>query len=186
MSLKLEYESSDSESAPQADIPENLEIVAQVPEIEDPEDIVYMRRLLVEQELLGNAEIPRNEPTPVDAELQDKIENFTRLKERGILFNDRLGTTHAFKNPAMMNKMISFLQIDQYGSNYSKSEFDPAKFGKQFDYSKLEEAAPMKVNPYLSHTKSAVGASISKAKARGGKNLNSRFQPSKASTRMVI
>lgn len=57
---------------------------------------------------------------PCLSELQSKIEKWTELKNEGLTFNNRLENTHAFRNPSIMSKMISFLELDPYASNMRK------------------------------------------------------------------
>jgi HCNGP-like protein len=57
---------------------------------------------------------------PCSTELQTKIEKWTELKNEGLTFNNRLENTHAFKNPSIMSKMISFLELDPYATCLNK------------------------------------------------------------------
>lgn len=94
-----------------------------------------------------------------------------------MFFNDRLDQTPSFKNPMIMDKMISFLKLDQYGSN-----FDPKKFVRDFPddvYYDVLETKKAAVNPYLTHMQKqpkrphAVQNALEKAKLKAGHD--SRF-----------
>ncbi|KAJ3226177.1 SAP30-binding protein [Clydaea vesicula] len=85
--------------------------------------------------------IPTEPDTECDPELQEKIIKWINLKkEKGISLNDTLSNSKAFKNPSIVDKLIGFLNLNEYGSNYEKSIFDPNGFSEDSYYDKLAEA----------------------------------------------
>lgn len=72
--------------------------------------------------------LPPEPEMPVDPELQAKMEKWTQLRNSGTSFNRALMNNAAFRNPGIMGKLIEFLDLDEYGSNYPKEEHDPRGF----------------------------------------------------------
>jgi hypothetical protein len=60
--------------------------------------------------------------------VQAKMEKWTELRRNGTSFNGALMNNKGFRNPSIMNKLIEFLELDEYGSNYPKEEYDPRGF----------------------------------------------------------
>ena len=57
--------------------------------------------------------------------LQEKIKKFSLLSEKGINFNESLRNNQQFKNPSIIAKLIEMIKVDEFGSNYDKSVFNP-------------------------------------------------------------
>ena len=53
--------------------------------------------------------------------------------QEGRYFNDSLEHTRAFQNPAIMEKLIDYLGLDQYGSNFDKEIYDPSSATNTLD-----------------------------------------------------
>jgi hypothetical protein len=59
------------------------------------------------------------------------------LKLAGNDFNSSIQSTKSFGNPMVMDKLITSLEIDQYGSNFSREAFDPKGFPAEGFYDEL-------------------------------------------------
>lgn len=59
---------------------------------------------------------------------QAKMEKWTELRANGTIFNRALMNNKGFRNPSIMNKLIEFLDLDQYGTNYAPEDYDPRSF----------------------------------------------------------
>jgi hypothetical protein len=81
--------------------------------------------------------LPKGTSSPPDDALVEKIALWTSVREKGLHFNQRLLNTHAFCNPLIMNKMISYMELDENGTNYSSSMLDPTTILALPDYTTL-------------------------------------------------
>ncbi len=70
---------------------------------------------------------------------QEKITTFHQLKESGRSINENLNNSNAFKNPAILEKLITFCNIVETGSNYPYELFDPSNLPKSDYYDALGE-----------------------------------------------
>jgi hypothetical protein len=59
------------------------------------------------------------------------------LKLAGNNFNSSIENSNSFGNHTIMDKLITNLSIDQYGSNYPKEVFDPHGFPAEGFYDEL-------------------------------------------------
>lgn len=66
-----------------------------------------VKAILLEQGLITDREF-KKAPNPDirDSDLTEKIIKWTELRAKGLTFNDRLLSTHAFRNPSIMNKAL--------------------------------------------------------------------------------
>ncbi|KAJ3076709.1 SAP30-binding protein [Podochytrium sp. JEL0797] len=70
-----------------------------------------------------------------------KIEKWTHLRHTsGRRFNAQLEQTRAFGNPAIMSKLISFLGIEEHGTNLEKAVLDPNGFPVGMYYDEIAKA----------------------------------------------
>ncbi|EUC65242.1 HCNGP-domain protein, partial [Rhizoctonia solani AG-3 Rhs1AP] len=69
--------------------------------------------------------IPPPSTDPVDAELSAKISKFLALKKQGTHFNDILMKNKSFNNPHIYAKLVDFVEVDETGTNFPKSMWDP-------------------------------------------------------------
>jgi hypothetical protein len=61
--------------------------------------------------------------------VQAKIEHFLWLRESGTRFNEHLQHSKAFRNPHIYEKLVEFVELDEYSSNFPKEQFDPHGLG---------------------------------------------------------
>jgi hypothetical protein len=47
------------------------------------------------------------------------------METQQIYFNDRLMNNQAFRNPHLYAKLVEFLELDEIGSNFDPSVYDP-------------------------------------------------------------
>ncbi|KAJ3322214.1 hypothetical protein HDV06_003274 [Boothiomyces sp. JEL0866] len=116
-----------------------MEIQEELNKNEDPDTNAFkVKHILQKQEVLEHHKIPTVTEECPD-ELLNKIILWTDLREKGMYFNGRLRNTHAFRNPLIMNKMIQFMELDQYGTEFKKDVFDPKALLKLPSYKELME-----------------------------------------------
>ncbi|KAJ3163118.1 SAP30-binding protein [Geranomyces michiganensis] len=83
--------------------------------------------------------LPPEPDGEADPAIQAKISRWLELKASGMVFNDRLESTHAFRNPSITSKMIEYLGLDERGSNFSKEIYNPTGFPPEAYYDKIAE-----------------------------------------------
>ena len=49
--------------------------------------------------------------------IQEKINNYIQLSNKGIKFNSSLEKNHKLKNPALLDELIHYISINPYGTN---------------------------------------------------------------------
>ncbi|CAE6448104.1 unnamed protein product [Rhizoctonia solani] len=93
----------------------------------DADDLTQIRALLQPPPISGVEEfgIPPPSEDPVDAELAAKISKFLALKKQGTHFNDILMKNKSFNNPHIYAKLVDFVEVDETGTNFPKSMWDP-------------------------------------------------------------
>ncbi|KAJ3219279.1 hypothetical protein HDU67_001898 [Dinochytrium kinnereticum] len=89
--------------------------------------------------------LPEALATESDLALQAKIEKWTEMRQQGRLFNEQLARTHSFANPSIMSKLIEYIGLEEYGSNFEKSQFDPAGFPADSYYDEIVKAQKKRV-----------------------------------------
>uniref|UniRef100_A0A7N0ZRE8 SAP30-binding protein n=1 Tax=Kalanchoe fedtschenkoi TaxID=63787 RepID=A0A7N0ZRE8_KALFE len=80
-------------------------------------------------------------PPPVEKcsqELQDKINKFLALKKSGKSFNKEVRNKKAYRNPDFLLHAVTYQDIDQIGSCFSKDVFDPHGYDKSDYYDEIE------------------------------------------------
>ena len=74
-------------------------------------------------------------------QLQDKIKKLYEKKiKEGENLNQKIQERKDFRNPSIYDKLILYLGIEERGTNFSKSDFDPSFWRKVPDYENLARA----------------------------------------------
>jgi hypothetical protein len=82
--------------------------------------------------------IPPSPPGSPDPELAQKLENFRQLRQRGVYFNDRLGSNKGFRNPKLLDRLRGYVGIeDEYASHLPEKVWNPHGFKEDQFYDKL-------------------------------------------------
>ncbi|CAE6453764.1 unnamed protein product [Rhizoctonia solani] len=91
------------------------------------DDLAQIRALLQPPPIPGveNFGIPPPSEDPIDAELAAKISKFLALKKQGTHFNDILMKNKSFNNPHIYAKLVDFVEVDETGTNFPKSVWNP-------------------------------------------------------------
>lgn len=66
--------------------------------------------------------------------LQEKFKNYFAQKENGFDLNLVIKRRRDFKNPSMYEKLIEKFDVDEIGSNFNRTVFDPHGFTKDCFY----------------------------------------------------
>ncbi|KAK0544233.1 hypothetical protein OC845_005711 [Tilletia horrida] len=83
-------------------------------------EAAYRRLVRPEPNRSGDPEwgLPMVPREGADPKLEGKLANFHTLKTEGTHFNTSLMRSHAFHNPHIYAKLVSFVDIEETGSNY--------------------------------------------------------------------
>ncbi|KAI1817752.1 hypothetical protein GGS20DRAFT_531607 [Poronia punctata] len=115
-------------------------------------------------------DIPPSPPGSPSAATGKKFENFLELKKKGVHFNARLADNPTMRNPALVDKLLAFADLDhrdQYRNTLAADLWDPDAFPRhaykeqlrqsQSDISQARARAPgAPVNFVVSETTPAV------------------------------
>lgn len=72
-----------------------------------------------------------------DPALQEKLARFHVLASQGRSINTNLKAAKAFKNPDILEKLISYCEVNEIGSNYPKEIYDPEGFDPSDFYDEI-------------------------------------------------
>ncbi|CAK0889088.1 unnamed protein product [Prorocentrum cordatum] len=84
--------------------------------------------------------VPPSPPGEPQAELVERVRSLYELKQKGKSIRDHIQGSRDWSNPYILEQVIKVLEIDEYGSNYPKDVFDPAKVAEHpSDYYNAKE-----------------------------------------------
>ncbi|KAF3651555.1 putative nucleobase-ascorbate transporter 2-like [Capsicum annuum] len=86
----------------------------------------------------GGREIGSKRPSPQVQQIQDKFKKFLDLKKTGRSFNAEVRNKKAYRNPDFLLHAVTYHDIDQIGSCFSKDVFDPHGYDKSDFYDEIE------------------------------------------------
>ncbi|XP_065657192.1 SAP30-binding protein [Hydra vulgaris] len=69
--------------------------------------------------------------------LQEKIAKLIEKKNNGMNVNEYVQRKKEFRNPSIYEKLVSFIGIDEHGTNFPKEIFDPTIWGPESHYDNL-------------------------------------------------
>ncbi|KAI0385767.1 HCNGP-like protein-domain-containing protein [Hypomontagnella monticulosa] len=79
-----------------------------------------------------NTDIPPSPPGSPPPATSAKFERFLELKKQGVHFNSKVAQNPALRNPALMDKLLGFVELttpaDQYRTTLPADIWDPAAF----------------------------------------------------------
>ncbi|XP_026676202.1 SAP30-binding protein [Diaphorina citri] len=86
-------------------------------------------------------QLPPEPPGRCSQELQDKITRlYERMQATGMNMNQVIQKRKDFRNPSIYEKLIQFCGINELGTNYDASMYDPLRWGKESYYEELAKA----------------------------------------------
>ncbi|KAL3985591.1 HCNGP-like family protein [Acanthocheilonema viteae] len=122
--------------------------------------------------------LPPSPTTKCSTELEARFRGFFEKKAQGADLNALIQKRRDFKNPSMYEKLIEKFEVDELGSNFAPSVFDPHGFTKDCFYDQisiLQKEAMEKYNATVE--KKTISGTIS-AKGTEAKR-KSRFEGAK-------
>jgi len=125
--------SSEKESLTPVQSP-SIQFSSSIPSINEPlsspANVVPLLSLPSLEEILP----PKPDLSLCSPHLKAKLQKFFALKKQGKSVNRNLRESHAFKNPDILEKLISFCSIVEIGSNYPREVYDPFGFENSGDF----------------------------------------------------
>eukprot|EP00088_Acartia_fossae_P027244 TRINITY_DN2798_c0_g1_i2.p1 TRINITY_DN2798_c0_g1~~TRINITY_DN2798_c0_g1_i2.p1 ORF type:complete len:290 (+),score=93.75 TRINITY_DN2798_c0_g1_i2:43-912(+) len=95
---------------------------------------------LMEELWAEGVQLPPEPQGPCSLDLQDKIETMWKNKvEKNINYNNSIQSSKKFRNPSIYEKFLSYLDIDELGTNFPPDLYDGHLFGKESYYEELEK-----------------------------------------------
>jgi hypothetical protein len=83
---------------------------------------------------------PDSPPGGADPRLLEKYDRQIRAtRECGQTVNDYIRNMKRFRNPCLLEKLVDFLKVQEFGTNYPPDLYDPTSFEEGEFYEKLEE-----------------------------------------------
>jgi len=94
--------------------------------VEDPEDrAVFM--------------MPDSPTGEVDPKLAEKFMQLVAKTGEGYSVNEHIRNAKSFRNPDILEKLVSFFDVRECGTNYPKALYDPNDLSKDEHYDRLED-----------------------------------------------
>ncbi|KAJ1913788.1 SAP30-binding protein [Mycoemilia scoparia] len=112
---------SPKEQQPTEDTEQKFEIDQRIYDILTPKPIPNVPNWGIEDEPEGEC----------DPGLQAKIEKFYEMRKQGLYFNAQMAKNKQYQNPNIYARLVEHLDLEQTGSNFDTSDFDPNGFPKE-------------------------------------------------------
>uniref|UniRef100_A0A8D8UG33 SAP30-binding protein n=1 Tax=Cacopsylla melanoneura TaxID=428564 RepID=A0A8D8UG33_9HEMI len=88
-----------------------------------------------------DVQLPPEPPGRCSQDLQDKINKlYDKMQATGMNMNQVIQKRKDFRNPSIYEKLIQFCGINELGTNYDASMYDPLRWGKESYYEELAKA----------------------------------------------
>lgn len=90
---------------------------------------------------LNNAQLPPEPPGRCPKALQDKVIALLQKEQRlGLDLNQHLQGRKDFRNPSIYEKLVTALNLDEFGTNFPEHLYNPKGWGEESHYTNLLEA----------------------------------------------
>lgn len=91
--------------------------------------------------------LPPEPKAKCPTELQEKItKSYEKMKTNNIDMNKIIQERKEFRNPSIYEKLISFCDINELGTNYPPEIYDPSHFGKESYYEELARVQKLEMD----------------------------------------
>lgn len=74
--------------------------------------------------------------------MQEKFRKWYELRREGVNFNERLMRNREFHNPNIGVKMLEFIGVNEWGTNFPPEVYDPSDFPLEADYEAIGKDGP--------------------------------------------
>lgn len=73
--------------------------------------------------------------------MEEKFQSWLQLKrEKGLSFNEALSKKHAFLNPNIASQLLSWAELDEYGTELKWHDEAELEYDAKFDYEAIAHA----------------------------------------------
>ena len=72
--------------------------------------------------------------------IRDRYKGYVQARDEGQKINGHIRHSKKFRNPCLLDKLVAFLGVHEFGSNYPPELYDPKAFKREEHYDALEEA----------------------------------------------
>ncbi|KAM3716265.1 SAP30-binding protein [Dirofilaria immitis] len=121
--------------------------------------------------------LPPSPTAKCSAELEARFRGFFEKKAQGADLNALIQKRRDFKNPSMYEKLIEKFEVDELGSNFAPSVFDPHGFTKDCFYDQISALQKEAMEKYNATVEKKISGTAS-TKATEAKR-KSRFEGTK-------
>ena len=84
--------------------------------------------------------VPDSPPGELNPRTMDKYLGYVAAAKEGNKINDHIRHSKKFRNPCLLDKLVAYLGVHEFGTNYPPSLYDPNELSKEEHYDRLEEA----------------------------------------------
>ena len=84
--------------------------------------------------------VPDSPPGELNARTMEKYLGYVAAANEGNKINDHIRHSKKFRNPCLLDKLVAFLGVQEFGTNYPPELYDPTAFSRDEYYEVLEEA----------------------------------------------
>ena len=83
--------------------------------------------------------VPDSPPCELNPRTMEKYLGYVKAANEGNTINDHIRHSKKFRNPCLLDKLVAFLGVQEFGTNYPAELYDPSVFGAEQHYDALEE-----------------------------------------------
>jgi len=84
--------------------------------------------------------LPDSPSGSVDQKLLEKFASLVEQTKKGYSVNDHIRNAKSFRNPDILEKLVNYFEVREFGTNYPPALYDPTDLNKEEHYDRLEEA----------------------------------------------
>lgn len=84
--------------------------------------------------------VPDSPPGELNPRTMEKYLGYVAAAKEGNKINDHIRHSKKFRNPCLLDKLVAYLGVQEFGTNYPPELYDPSAFGRDEHYDALEEA----------------------------------------------
>jgi len=105
--------------------------------------------------------IPDDTPRACSNTLEEKVaELIAKQKRQNLDVNYEIQKSKAFRNPSIYQKLIEYCEIDEFGSNFDPTDFDPKRWTEASSMESLAKAQSIAMEKYEREKKAKGGPEV--------------------------
>nr|CAI5857171.1 unnamed protein product [Callosobruchus analis] len=120
--------------------------------------------------------LPPEPPGHCSAELQDKITKlYEKMQTQQLDMNALIQKRKDFRNPSIYEKLIQFCDLNELGTNYPPSIYDPLKWDKESYYEELAKIQKQEMDKREKEKKTKIEVMSGTKKSEDDKKRKSKW-----------